>query len=90
MQRPVVPADKAITPHDDAGMVARSVPRLLIVDDDQELTTLLGEFLQREGFLTDIVADADLASASLAAGATDLVILDVMLPGRNGFDWLRS
>lgn len=90
MQRSTAPADKLTVAQDDASMATCSAPRLLIVDDDRELTSLLAEFLQREGFHAEIVADADSASTQLLAHAVDLVILDVMLPGRHGFDWLRE
>jgi len=64
--------------------------RLLIVDDDAELTRLLTEFLQHEGFDVDVHpggADAVLAATS---GGYALVILDVMLPEISGLDILRE
>lgn len=90
MQRPPVTADKSALPLDHLDMPSRSLPCVLLVDDDQELTTLLGEFLRGEGFAVETVADGDSASILLANRAIDLVILDVMLPGRHGFDWLRE
>jgi two-component system response regulator CpxR len=65
--------------------------RILIVDDDRELTTMLGEYLAREGFVVEVCHDGSEAVALLAAGTTcSLVVLDVMLPGTNGLDVLRS
>jgi two-component system response regulator CpxR len=63
---------------------------ILIIDDDRELATMLGEFLITEGF-TVATADGDAAGlAALAQRAPDLIILDVMLPGRSGLDLLRE
>ena len=63
---------------------------ILIIDDDRELATTLGEFLITEGF-TVATADGDAAGlAALAQRAPDLIILDVMLPGRSGLDLLRE
>ena len=63
---------------------------ILIIDDDRELATMLGEFLITECF-TVATADGDAAGlAALAQRAPDLIILDVMLPGRSGLDLLRE
>lgn len=68
------------------------MPRILLADDDQELTALLTEYLQREGLSVDTVHDGESALARLGDPATrpDLLILDVMMPGRNGLDTLRA
>jgi len=68
-------------------------PRCLLVEDEDLLADLLVENLQRAGFEPHRAADGDAAVAVLAAGAFDLLILDVMLPGRDGFSvlqWLRA
>lgn len=66
--------------------------RILIVDDDRALCSLLAEYLQREGFVVDIAHDGETALAQLrsAAARPDLLILDVMMPGRDGLDTLRE
>jgi DNA-binding response OmpR family regulator len=65
--------------------------RLLIVDDDRELTAMLTEYLGNEGFRVEVSHDGSEAARRFAAGETvDLVVLDVMLPGTNGLDLLRS
>ena len=65
--------------------------RLLIVDDDRELTAMLTEYLGNEGFRVEVSHDGAEAARLLGAGAKyDLVVLDVMLPGTNGLDLLRS
>ena len=63
---------------------------ILIVDDDRELSGMLGEYLAREGFDVASAPDAETATSALAAREPDLVILDVMLPGRSGLDLLRE
>jgi two-component system phosphate regulon response regulator OmpR len=66
---------------------------LLVVDDDDRIRGLLKEFLARAGFRVTTSADAAGARRQLAALAFDLVILDVMMPGEDGFSlmrWLRG
>jgi DNA-binding response OmpR family regulator len=64
-------------------------PRLLIVDDDQELCAMLAEYLGLEGFTTETVGTGRAALDRLAQGSVDLVVLDVMLPELSGFEVLR-
>jgi len=66
------------------------VTRVLLVDDDAELAELVGEYLGREGFLLEAEADGTRAVDRVMSGDHQLVVLDVMLPGVNGFDVLRS
>ncbi len=66
------------------------VTRVLLVDDDAELAELVGEYLAREGFSLDAEADGTRAIDRVSSGEHQLVVLDVMLPGVNGFDVLRS
>ncbi|HEY3099082.1 MAG TPA: response regulator transcription factor [Methylomirabilota bacterium] len=67
-----------------------AVTRVLLVDDDAELAELVGEYLAREGFSLEAEVDGTRAIDRVAAGDHQLVVLDVMLPGVNGFDVLRS
>jgi DNA-binding response OmpR family regulator len=64
-------------------------PRLLIVDDDHELCSMLGEYLGPEGFATETVGTGPMALDRLVRGPVDLVVLDVMLPELSGFEVLR-
>jgi len=63
--------------------------RILIVDDDEELAGLLSELLTREGFSVDMRHDGVKGLATALGGGYDLLILDVMLPGMDGFEILR-
>ncbi len=63
--------------------------RLLVVDDDVELSALLGEFLRREGFTVETVHEGRQGLEKALQGGFDLVVLDVMLPGLDGFEILK-
>jgi two-component system, OmpR family, response regulator CpxR len=65
------------------------VARILIVDDDRELTALLSELLAGEGFEVTTSGDGEAGVRAALEGSPDLVVLDVMLPRLNGFDALR-
>lgn len=64
--------------------------RILVVDDDLDLCELLAKYLRHEGFDFDMVHNGNLGVERALAGDHALVVLDVMLPGLNGFDALRS
>lgn len=63
--------------------------RILVIDDDVELATLLSEFLRREGFTTDFAHDGMKGLETALQGNYALIVLDVMLPGIDGFEVLR-
>jgi two-component system response regulator CpxR len=63
--------------------------RILLVDDDAELCSLLTEFLQREGFTVDCEHEGNRGLERALSPEVDLVVLDVMLPGIDGFEILR-
>ncbi len=63
--------------------------RILVIDDDVELCHLVGEYLGAEGFAVESVHDGESGLKKAAAGEYLLVVLDVMLPGINGFEVLR-
>jgi two-component system response regulator CpxR len=63
--------------------------RILLVDDDAELCSLLTEFLQREGFTVDCEHEGNRGLEKALSPEVDLVVLDVMLPGIDGFEILR-
>src|SRR3982075_4479238 len=63
--------------------------RILVIDDDVELCSLIAEYLQAEGFGVDCVHDGESGLQKSKAGNYLLAVLDVMLPGINGFEVLR-
>lgn len=64
--------------------------RILIIDDDHELCELLYEYLSAEGLDITSAQTGDAGVPAALKQEIDLVILDVMLPGMNGFDVLRA
>jgi two-component system, OmpR family, response regulator CpxR len=62
---------------------------ILIIDDDVELCSLVTEYLASEGFKVEAVYDGERGLERALQNQYSLVVLDVMLPGMNGFDVLR-
>ena len=62
---------------------------LLVVDDDSETRELLSLYLGQQGFAVAVVEDGKAMDAWLAGNSTDLVILDLMLPGEDGLSIAR-
>jgi DNA-binding response OmpR family regulator len=58
--------------------------RILVVEDDGRLATLIQDYLQQQGFEVMIEARGDKAPGRILAERPDLLILDLMLPGRDG------
>jgi len=65
------------------------VERILVIDDDVELCALVAEYLEPEGFQVEAVHDGEQGLEKALNGGHLLVVLDVMLPGINGFEVLR-
>jgi DNA-binding response OmpR family regulator len=66
------------------------VPTILLVDDELAITDNLAPLLRRAGFDVVVAHDGDQALTRLRAGAPDLVVLDVLLPGKDGRAVLRQ
>src|SRR6516225_9820554 len=66
-----------------------SMERILVIDDDVELCHLVGEYLRAVGFAIECVHDGESGLKRATNGEYLLVVLDVMLPGINGFEVLR-
>jgi two-component system response regulator CpxR len=67
----------------------KPVDRILVIDDDVELCGLVAEYLEPEGFKIESVHEGNEGLERALTGGYLLVVLDVMLPGMNGFDVLR-
>src|ERR1043165_9133486 len=64
--------------------------RILIAEDEQRIASFVDKGQRANGYSTVIVADGDAALATAVTGDFDLVVLDLGLPGRDGFDVLSG
>ena len=64
--------------------------KILIVDDDENIAELIGLYLTKECFDTHIVNDGESAIKAVTEYAPNLVLLDIMLPGIDGYEVLRE
>ena len=65
-------------------------PHILVVDDDDRLRALLEKYLSEQGFVVTTARDVAEAEGRLAWFEFDLMVLDVMMPGQTGIDWLGT
>jgi two-component system alkaline phosphatase synthesis response regulator PhoP len=64
--------------------------RILLVEDEPGLVVTVSDLLSSEGYHVDVAPDGEAGLAKATAGAFDLVLLDVMLPRKTGFDVCRE
>jgi heavy metal response regulator len=64
--------------------------RILIVEDDRKIADVLAQGLKEAGFEADVAYDGNVGLCVAEAGAHDLIVLDVMLPGIDGWQLLAS
>ncbi len=64
--------------------------RLLLVEDDSRMARFIARGLREQAYAVDVVANGDDALYQIAINTYDAVILDVMIPGRNGFEVCRE
>lgn len=76
-------------PHAQVSMLRIDRPAILVVDDDVEMTEMLGEYLEPEGFVIEVCHDGDSGLKLALQPNWHLIVLDVMLPRLNGFEVLR-
>lgn len=65
-------------------------PKIFVVDDDPNIAKLLRLYLEQEGYEASLFARGDEALAAFRAAAPDLMLLDIMLPGVDGWDVCRE
>lgn len=65
-------------------------PKVLLVDDDVELVELLRDYLVGDGFAVEVAHDGERGVALALSGRFDIVVLDYMMPGRNGVQVLAT
>ncbi len=68
----------------------RTLPRVIVVEDEDDIREPLAQYLARSQFRVTAVASAEAARAAMAAGACDLLIVDIMLPGEDGLSLTRE
>ncbi len=79
---------------DNLGSFAKDCPRepmrILVVEDEPRTSAFIRKALQAEGFAVDVLDHGDEVLPALEATAFDVVVLDIMLPGRDGLSVLRQ
>lgn len=63
--------------------------KVLLVDDDIDLSSMLKEYLEHEGFAVEVARDGASGALMALGGGYDIAVLDVMMPGINGVEALR-
>ena len=71
-------------------MTEQTSPLILVVDDDPKIVRLVRSYLEQAGFSVETAADGDSALHHIRAQHPDLVVLDLMLPGRDGLEVTRT
>ncbi len=71
-------------------MRAGSSKKILVVDDDQDLLTLVAFVLEGEGYVVETASDGRQALAALERCMPDLILLDVKMPVMNGWEFARE
>ncbi|MDD2190417.1 MAG: response regulator transcription factor [Eubacteriales bacterium] len=64
--------------------------KILIIEDDDEISMLERDYLEIDGFRADIISDGSRAVDAALYGSYDLILLDLMLPGMNGYEICRE
>jgi response regulator RpfG family c-di-GMP phosphodiesterase len=67
----------------------RRVPRILVVDDHPSIAGLMSQLLTQRGYDVVTAADAEQAEAEVRRQAPDLILSDVKMPGRSGYELCR-
>ena len=70
-------------------LMPRSAPSVLIVDDDADVRTMLGEVLRHHGYVLEMAANGAEAIDRLTDGTYSVVLLDLLMPNVDGFEVLK-
>jgi CheY-like chemotaxis protein len=72
----------------DHGASRPAAPKVLLVDDDPTVRNIISHFLRKEGFVVEKAGNGGDGLAGAKAGRPDLIILDAVVPGMDGFELL--
>jgi len=67
-----------------------TIPAVLLVEDDPFMSTLLSQEFERSGFSVELATNGDDAIAKFKAGRPDILLIDILLPGKNGIEVIRE
>lgn len=67
-----------------------SIKNILVVDDSKTELMFLSDFLSKNGFRVNTASNAEETMQRLAEGKPDLILMDVVMPGQNGFQLTRA
>src|SRR5690606_20411821 len=70
--------------------MTENAPRILIVEDEPKLASLLADYLRAAGYAPDTLADGREVVPAVRARPPALILLDLMLPGKDGLDVCRE
>jgi DNA-binding response OmpR family regulator len=72
------------------GPLDNALMRILVVEDDRKTAAFISKALRAEGYAVDVLGNGDAALAAAGTTAFDAVVLDIMLPGRDGLSVVRQ
>jgi PleD family two-component response regulator len=72
----------------EPGAAKRAIPKVLLVDDDPTTRNIISHFLRKEEFIVEKAADGNDGLARARSGRPDLLIIDAVVPGLDGFEIL--
>ena len=75
---------------DQSKQNSAAAKKILIVEDDQFLREFYQELLQTEGYFVDVASDGEIAGTKIHQGGYNLILLDIMLPKKDGLQILRD
>src|ERR1700744_1328410 len=76
--------------YQDAAKIRRHIPRILVVDDNDDIMWLMQELLATHGYDVTAVPDAAHAEIEILRRPPDLILSDVVMPGKSGYEFCRE
>ncbi len=70
--------------------IPKRSPRILVVDDNEDNASLMAQLLESRGYNVRVTHNADGAEREIQAHAPDLILLDIIMPGKSGYDLCRE